>query len=225
MAPPEQTLPPILPPGVFLLPQPNAQLPPGATPLIPAVPAVPAVPSTTNATAGKRPHQVTPVNSHPVPSVSHTPVATEPRRGKMPVYASGPASNTNIMANTTPVLNETKFNPVNLPVSNYPPKPVYDNNYPMPAAPSTYPSIKLKTNTSYTATPTNGHHQPPQVNVTPVMPQPEPAPAAEPQTEHDTTHDELDFETGFDLDGVFVNDSQDDHHIDGLNTSSYFSLS
>jgi hypothetical protein len=220
MAPPEQTLPPILPPGIYLLPQPGQQ-PVGTTAAVPG--AVPALPATTNsATAGKRPHQMTPVTHQPVPSVSHTPVATEPRRGKMPVYGAGPVtSNTNMMANTTPAVSESKFNPANIPLPNYTTKPAYNPNYHAPAAPPTYPSIKLKTNTSYDAQPSNGHQQ---VNVAPIVAPPQ-VPAEQPESEHDTTHDELDFETGFDLEGVFVNDSQDDNHIDGLNTSSYFSLS
>lgn len=144
----------------------------------------------------------------------------------MPVYSGGPVtSNTNAMGNTTSAVPETKYNPANVPVPNYTTKPAYNPNYTMPAAAPTYPpSIKLKTNTSYETQPSNGHHPQQASVVQSIVAEPQ-APVEQAQTEHDTTHDELDFETGFDLEGVFVNDSQDDHPIDGLNTSSYFSLS
>ena len=210
MAPPEQTLPPILPPGIYLLPQPGQQPLPGTATVAPPLPAA-------SATASKQTHKIAPLTSQPAPDVIQTPVATGARRSKLPVYASGLVNNTNIAISATPAVNESKFNMISLPVSSYTPKPVYDS-FTMPGAAPIFPSIKLKTNTDYAA-PTNGHH----LNTTPVMQQPEIV--VETQTELDTTHDELDFETGFDLEGVFVNDSQEDHHIDGLNTSSYFSLS
>jgi hypothetical protein len=202
MAPPPQPVQPILPPGFYIPPQ-NTQQP------LPT--AVPAAVPVASSMAGKRPHQVTPVSGHSSSG------SVETKRQFKPVYNTGSTvSHTINNMNVLGAVPEAKYNPASLPAIGYQPTP-YQNTYAQ--EPPVYPPIKIKTQFDGV---TNGHNHAPSHT----------APAAHThidthehveQSEHDTTRDELDFEHGFDLESVFVNDSQDEHPTDG--SSNYFSLS